>query len=1182
MHLQTDRRFGIKPIHQWARFLGALSLGLPLLFSLAFAPSAASGQGYSFHHYGAETGLGNSSVLSLLQDHTGFIWVGTEAGLYRYEGLRFTIMGPKEGLACGAEVTGLYETLDGALWVVACNGLFRAENGHFEAVIPASKLLFSFEGITGDGHGHLLVATARGLQQISIVRDTTGHFPVQPYPLPMPLRQRPIRGLFLHGSTLWFACEQRLCAIDVGHVTAGHVTVYGVADGLPEAQWSSIRVFDNGEIWARSTELTYHRLPGQKRFTSVSPALPPSYYSGFIGTDSSGKVLIPTDGGLAVGSAAGFRLIGDADGLRTSMISVVMEDREGSLWIGLVGEGLARWVGRGEWESWTKSNGLPSKLVWSILRSRSDSSLWVGTSRGVLRMAPGGKQTVWDQRVGLGSNVRWLAEAPDGGVWAVMRPSTLARIDPRTGSVKVFNEVPGLPNERVSRGAFDHLGRLWVATSTGLFRADHPSANARFTPVDNFGAPTKAWDVIEDRDGVVWATSSEGLWRFREGSWRTYTRKDGLLADAPYIIALGPDGSLWLRHRHDGAVERIEFSGNCIRTATTIQPRQSSDPTAFHGFDHKGNFWQGTPNGAAMLEYTSINGHIPAAGPWRFFTVEDGLVANDCDGEAFWADSDGSVWIGTSGGLSHYSPRSRNLAEPATVGDPVITSIRASSWPPAARIEFSALNFKLENAMQFAYSLDGDSWVENKDRDVSIAGLGPGAHRFVVRTRVAGQPWSPRIASAEFRFDPFWWQTWWARTLALVLVLAILTIGVRAWNSRLRRKARERARMEEEKASVRAASQAKSLFLAHMSHEIRTPLQEIIGLTDILEGLPLPASASESVRLLRSSGKGLMGVLNGILDFSKIEAGKLDLELAPFALRDCLGESLGLFAKTAKDKSLALTLDIQDTVPKCLVGDGTRLRQILMSFISNALKFTHQGEVGVSASLERVEGDLHWLSFTVRDSGIGIPADRIDSLFHPFTQVDASINRRYGGTGLGLTIAKSLVELMGGSVAVHSTPGVGTVFSVLLPFVKAPDPVETPVTTENGASHGPLRILVAEDNAINQRIILKLIERLGYSADLARDGAEAVGAALGQPYDVIVMDVQMPRMDGLEAAREIRARALAGRQPYIVALTAHATTDDRRACLEAGMDDYFTKPIDIAALGRTLHRLSGSPAETEA
>ncbi|MGA7413519.1 MAG: ATP-binding protein [Bryobacteraceae bacterium] len=1113
--------------------------------------------------------MGNSTVLSLLQDRTGFLWVGTEAGLYRYEGLRFSIMGPKEGLACGAEVTGLYESSDGALWVVACSGLFRGENGRFEAVIPASKLSFSLQGITGDGHDHILLTSAQGLQQVATLRDADGRFPIQPYPLPRPLQNRAIRGLFRHGSTLWFGCDQRLCAVD-----AGRLISYGVADGLPEAQWSGILALDNGEVWARSTELTYRRMPGQKRFSSVSPALPPSYFSGFIGTDQYGKILIPTDGGLAIGSAAGFRLIGDADGLHTSMASVVMEDREGSLWVGLVGEGLARWVGRPEWESWTKSNGLPSKLVWSILRSRSDGSLWVGTSRGIVRMASSGKQTVWDQRVGLGSNVRWLGEARDGAIWAIMRPATLARIDPRTGSVKTFSELSGLRAERIFRATFDHLGRLWVATSSGLLRADRPSDNSRFTQVTDFGAPTKAWDVMEDRQGILWATSSEGLWRLSDGSWRIYTRKDGLLADAPYVIAEGTDGSLWLRHRHDGAVERVEFSGNRIRTAQSIQPREQLDPTAFHGFDVHGNFWQGTANGVAVLEDPNAKGHI--AGDWRFFTEEDGLVANDCDGEAFWADSDGSVWIGTSGGLSHYSPRSENSAVQATVGDPVITSVRASSWPPAAHIEFSALNFKLENAMQFAYSLDGDSWVENKDRDISIAGLGPGDHRFLVRTRVAGHPWSPRIASAGFHFDPFWWQTWWARTLAFTLIAAVLTISVRAWNSRLRRKARDRARMEEEKARAHAASQAKSLFLAHMSHEIRTPLQEIIGLTDILEGMPLPAVASESVRLLRSSGKGLMGVLNGILDFSKIEAGKLDLELAPFDLRACLRDSVGLFAKTAKDKSLAFTLDIHDPLPKCVVGDGTRLRQVLMSFISNALKFTHQGEIRVCAAPAKVEGERQWLSFTVRDSGIGIPPDRLHSLFHPFTQVDASINRRYGGTGLGLTIAKSLVELMGGSVSVQSTVGVGSVFSILVPFLRAPDPVEMPAPKEPGADHGPLRILVAEDNAINQRIILKLIERLGYSADLARDGAEAVGAALGRPYDVIVMDVQMPRMDGLEAAREIRKQALAGRQPYIVALTAHATTDDRRACLEAGMDDYFTKPIDVDALGRTLRRLSGS------
>jgi CheY-like chemotaxis protein len=319
----------------------------------------------------------------------------------------------------------------------------------------------------------------------------------------------------------------------------------------------------------------------------------------------------------------------------------------------------------------------------------------------------------------------------------------------------------------------------------------------------------------------------------------------------------------------------------------------------------------------------------------------------------------------------------------------------------------------------------------------------------------------------------------------------------------------------------------------------------------------------------------LLRVINDVLDFSKVEAGKLELEVAPFELRRCLEESIGLFRAAAADKGLRLVCELAPALPAWVAGDQTRLRQVVMNLISNALKFTSSGEVVLTAGLERRDESFYCIAIEVRDTGIGIAPDQLSRLFSAFQQADASISRRYGGTGLGLAISKRLVETMGGSIDVESRPGEGARFrfTVLMSPAREPAAVEAaPPSSVLAASR--LRVLVAEDNLINQKIVVMLLAKLGVKADLASDGSQAIAAATERPYDLVLMDVQMPVVDGLAATREIRSRLPAGRQPMIYGLTAHATTEYRDICLGAGMDGYLTKPLDRAKLQHLVAELS--------
>lgn len=1167
--------------------------------------------GFRQEVWNSNQGLPQNTVPALFQAADGYLWIATELGLVRFDGLRFTVFDKnntpelksnaidciiqsrngdmwlgtigggltrfrpghaqtyttKDGLS-NDTIRSLFEDSSGDLWIgTDGNGLNRFHNGHFTALTTdhglADNQVFS---ITEDRQHTLWVGTHNGLSRY---RD--GRF--QTFRMADGLGGNYVRCLISSprpnpaNDVLWIGT-------DGGGLTKlenSNFTRYSIRNGLT-----------SNSIFALAED-TAHNL--------------------WIGTRSGGIMRLLRSGVLQSYTAR--------DGLPNNDVYSFLVDRDGDLWVGSGGGGgLIRLYDRRLFSAYDHRYGLSSDVTLPILEDH-EGSIWVGTNGAGINKFRNGKFSALTAKDGLASDTVFsLAEGTDGTLWAGTRKG-LSRL--AQNRFTNYTRADGLPNESIVALLTDSRGTLWIGTRGGLSRyRNHEFVN--YTSKDGLSN-----DVIqalfEDHHHHLWiGTAGGGLNRFDNGRFEVYDSSRGLSNNNVFSIGETKDGSLWVG-TNGGGLNRLK---NGRISAFSTKDGLPDDAIFRILEDGSGALWMSSNKGvfrASVQAFDEFSQHKISRIPVLAYGTSDGMNTRECNGgfqPAGWKGRDGRLWFPTMQGITVVDPRrlSGGIAQQPTLLEEVLVNGHQADRNAtldipvgAGELEFhySAPNFRSANRILFRYKLEGfdENWVLAGQRRIAYyTNIPPARYRFLVSATNEDGTWSHAAASLALHLEPHFYQTAVFYGLcgiaAALLIFGAHMAHVRQLRERervlarhvdertveLRREIAERQRAEQD--SIRArevaerANRVKSEFLANMSHEIRTPMNGILGMTRLAQSTQMNDEQRQFLDIIRDSADSLLTLIDDILDFSKVEAGKLDLSPIDFDLRHNLASVVRSLDFRAEQKGLGLSFYIAEDVPSHVKADPVRLRQILLNLLGNALKFTHRGEVTVDVACEMSSGNDAMLHFIVRDSGIGIPSDKLNSIFEAFSQADSSTTREFGGTGLGLAICNRLVQMMGGTIWAVSEPGRGSEFHFTTKVGVVPVASFEP-ESEAHPSDGSLaalaqvvrdrrRILLAEDNPANRLVARLTLETAGFSVQEVENGRDALNAVRRDFYHLILMDCRMPIMDGYDATREIRQLASSAAKTPIIALTASAFKEDRERAREAGMDDFIAKPFEDADL----------------
>ncbi len=719
-------------------------------------------QEYSFRSYGSVEGLSNLSIRTIYQDREGFLWVATANGLFRYDGEQFEIFGAAQGVP-SSHGTALGDAPDGSLLAGGTFGLYRLRGNRFYQVPGPFKSVGELQGIQSDGKGHTYVNTNQGLMELSI-QPGQSEIAVRKIPLPAGVAETEYYGtpeaggVLIDGNAILYACGEELCRLE-----KDETRIYGVKNGLPAHTVVAIRKDREGNLWLRLRDVGVYILPaGESMFRKPEIPYQKQHMANIPATDSDGRVLMPMSDGMLVGGERNWQKIDYTTGLR-GVVYTAFEDRQHSLWIGLKGRGLVQWRGYREWENYTTASGLQSDDVNAIL-PQQNGPVWVATDGGLLHGERQSTGIQWKKVPELdGTMITVMREGPDGALWLGAGSLGIARYDVHTGKVKLLSKTQGA-NKGVFELRFDHKQRLWVGTNGGLYMAEAPYT--RFVLIPEL-PQSRIWAIVEGSDGTLWVGGTGGLFSFDGEHWTNHSEGDPTAREV-LSLGVGADGTIWVAHRSSNEIDRIHLRPGGLDVEKNVQRLGSNGMVYFMQSDAQGRMWMGTDQGVDVWD----RGH------WDHYRASDGLVWNNCNTNGLAIEPDGTVWIGTSGGLSRFKPRPRsNLDAPIEVvftklemGGADVSGLSNPSFEMHTNsllARYSALNASRVNAVIFRYRLIGASsaWTETTQREQRFARLAPGDYRLEIEAQNGDDVWRAHRAEFDFKILLPWYRTWWFFTL---------------------------------------------------------------------------------------------------------------------------------------------------------------------------------------------------------------------------------------------------------------------------------------------------------------------------------------------------------------------------------------------------------------------------------